>query len=74
MQKSPTNNPTNRLSQYVFYPETKGLALEDVDHLFAKNEETRRELSVSQTHGDDQGGVYSGPDEIVQNKASMRET
>lgn len=27
-------------------PETKGLALEDVDRLFAKDEETRRRMSV----------------------------
>ncbi|KXL48364.1 hypothetical protein M433DRAFT_159246 [Acidomyces richmondensis BFW] len=30
---------------YLFYPETKGLALEDVDRLFAKNQDIRRHMS-----------------------------
>jgi len=32
--------------QYLFYPETKGLALEDVDRLFAKNQDARRHMSI----------------------------
>jgi hypothetical protein len=30
---------------YFFYPETKGLALEDVDRLFMKSEDAHRRLS-----------------------------
>ncbi|CAK4033168.1 related to sugar transporter [Lecanosticta acicola] len=30
---------------YLFYPETKGLALEDVDRLFAKTDEAHRQMS-----------------------------
>jgi len=29
---------------YLFFPETKGLELEDVDRLFAKDDETRERL------------------------------
>lgn len=31
---------------YFVYPETKGLALEDVDRLFAKTDEAHRQMSV----------------------------
>lgn len=31
---------------YFVYPETKGLALEDVDRLFAKTDEAYRQMSV----------------------------
>lgn len=30
----------------LFFPETKGLALEDVDLLFAKSEEAHRQMSA----------------------------
>jgi len=31
---------------YIFFPETKGLELEDVDRLFARDEDTRRGLGT----------------------------
>jgi hypothetical protein len=45
---NPDTRKTNDCSQYIFYPETKGMALEDVDHLFAKHEEAQRQLSVTE--------------------------
>ena len=43
--------------------------MEDVDHLFAKNEETRRELSVAYAHDEkvENGHVQN---EILDNKAT----
>jgi hypothetical protein len=32
---------------YLFFPETKGLELEDVDRLFAKDEEARERLGMA---------------------------
>jgi sugar porter (SP) family MFS transporter len=39
---------------YFFFPETKGLELEDVDRLFAKNDEARTMLHGTQVAGSDE--------------------
>jgi len=39
---------------YLFFPETKGLELEDVDRLFAKDDEARAVLHGTQDAGSDE--------------------
>ena len=42
---------------YIFYPETKGLELEDVDRLFAKGEETNAALKGRKISVDEEESV-----------------
>lgn len=47
------------------FPETKGLALEDVDRLFAKNDEAHRQMSaiVHEVKGGEEAAHHEGEEE-----------